>query len=155
VQTTVLEAKTVTSPSTTVTPTKTVTPARVTTTSTKALFTLKFTSYTVSVSQATKTKTASCRLPHRLATPDPKARIIPTVGPLARHAKHRREDIEEATERFIEERRIRLMGRAPDPQPLIVTDTNTDDWPEVTETSTAPATTATIISKKIISHCHV
>ncbi|PSN60895.1 hypothetical protein BS50DRAFT_639589 [Corynespora cassiicola Philippines] len=143
--TTVLEPSTVTSPSTTVTRTKTVTPARVTTTTTKALLTLKFTAYTINISQVTKTKTATCKTPFRQNRADPTATIMPTVGPAATiiGAKFRRQ-VEDQKKRFVEARAARLTARAPDPQPLIVTDANTSDWPTITTTSTAPATTATV-----------
>ncbi|KAH7135741.1 hypothetical protein B0J11DRAFT_168855 [Dendryphion nanum] len=144
---TVLDPTTVTSPSTTITPTKTVTPARVTSTTTKALLTLKFTAYSIDIAKVTSTKTASCKHPTRQPTCDPKAKIRPTVGPFAKKnsVKFRRE-IEEEKVRFVEERRIRIEARAPDPQPLIVTDANTNNWPTITITSTAPATTATDIT---------
>ncbi|KAF2020698.1 hypothetical protein BU24DRAFT_445873 [Aaosphaeria arxii CBS 175.79] len=145
--TTVLSPSTITSPSVTVTRTKTYTPARVTTTSTKALFTLRFTSIKLEISKVTQTKTATCRRPFRQPTPDPVARIRPTVGPAARvmSPKFRRE-IEAEKARFVEERRIRFVERAPDPQPLTVTETDTAKWQTVTSTSTAPATTAFISS---------
>ncbi|KAF2116396.1 hypothetical protein BDV96DRAFT_645720 [Lophiotrema nucula] len=148
--TTVLTAQTVTVPSTTITPTTTVIPARVTTTTTKALVTLKFTEIKIDIQKATQTKTASCKLPHRQATHDPTATIQLTVGPTITgvSAKFRREvaDIEANNRRWASERRARweLEKRAPDAQPLTVTDSNTADWATVTVTSTGPATTVTI-----------
>lgn len=120
------------------------------TTSTKALLTLTFTSLSIDLKPSTKTVTASCRTPTR-AGRDFKARIKPTVGPLAitKSSKFRREVFEEEKRRFVEERaaRLELLARAPDPQPLVVTDTDSANYPTVTSTSTAPATTAVVTGK--------
>ncbi|KAF2001989.1 hypothetical protein P154DRAFT_463582, partial [Amniculicola lignicola CBS 123094] len=142
--TTEVKASTVTTPSITITPTTTVTPARVTTTTTKALLTLKFTAYSLDISQVTKTKTASCRTPTRPSKHDPTCKIKPTVGPAATvlSSKFRREiAIDKAA--LIKRRNAKIYERAPDPQPLVVTDTNTDEWSTTTSTSTAAALTAT------------
>jgi hypothetical protein len=165
---TTLPANTVTSASVTRTQTITKTPARVTTTSTKNLLTVKKTLYTVNVKPVTKTATASCKIPTKPSKYDPIAKIRPTVGPLA-HLFAEVEglvddvtnvlgggllgrDIEQEKEHFVEARaaRLALVGRAPDPQPLIVTDTNTDDWTTTTTTSTAPATTAFVTSSYLL-----
>ncbi|KAF2874550.1 hypothetical protein BDV95DRAFT_617019 [Massariosphaeria phaeospora] len=149
--TALLEAKTVTSASVTITQTKTFTPARATTTTTKPLLTLKFTKFTVEVSKVTATKTASCQQPHRQHTHDPIARIRPTVGPLAklfnRHSRREIKDFETEKHNFVQARAARLSARAPDPQPLIVTNTNVDQWPTVTSTSIGATLTATITTE--------
>ena len=147
--TSVLDPSTVTRPSTTVTPTKTVTPPAVLTTTTKALLTIKRTSYSATIIQATKTKTAVCKKPTRQAKHDPTATIKITVGPAATILSHRfRREAEEQKRRFVEARaeRVALAQRAPDPQPLVVTDMNTADYPTITTTSTAPASTITMLT---------
>ncbi|KAF2471864.1 uncharacterized protein BDR25DRAFT_303248 [Lindgomyces ingoldianus] len=145
--TSTLPPSTVTSPKTTVMPTVTITPSRVTSTSTKTLLTLKLTKYTLEVVPVTMTKTASCKTPTRQSRHDPSATITPTVGPMAvkLSAKYRRGHYDGEKAKFVKERRARLQGRAPDPQPLVITDANTADWTTVTSTSTAAATTATIL----------
>ncbi|KAF2642708.1 hypothetical protein P280DRAFT_272282 [Massarina eburnea CBS 473.64] len=147
--TTTLTAVTLTSPSVTVTPTTTVTPAAVTTTTTKAILTIKEVSISASIIQSTKTATATCNVPTK-AKRDPVAWLTPTVGPWAKifSAKYKREFFEEQKGRFVQERaeRLALRPRAPDPQPLIVTDTNTADYITSTNTITAPAITATFIN---------
>jgi hypothetical protein len=144
---TVLDPSTVTSPSTTVTPTKTKTPPPVFTTTTKALLTVKLTKYSATVIQTTKTKTAVCKKPTRQAKRDPTATIKVTVGPAATILSHKfRRETEEQKRRFVEARaeRMALNRRAPDPQPLVVTDMNTADYPTSTTTSIATTITATI-----------
>ncbi|CAI6316645.1 unnamed protein product [Periconia digitata] len=148
---TTLPAQTITSPSATITPTTTVTPARVTSTSTKTLATIKINTFSVSVAKETKTVTASCKLPTKPSKWDPVARIKPTVGPYSKiiNSKYRREVLEEERRRFVQERteRMDLVRRAPDPQPLIVTDTNTADYPTSTTVVTGPAVTATVTTE--------
>ena len=61
---------------------------------------------------------------------------------MSKYLKERRERLEKA--RSLD---MSLGRRAPDPQPLVVTDTVTSDWVTVTSTSTAAATTVTYISK--------
>ncbi|KAK7183594.1 hypothetical protein DPSP01_010429 [Paraphaeosphaeria sporulosa] len=148
--TTYLSPSTVTIPSATITPTTTVTPRKVTSYSTKALLTLRVPAYTFEVTKVTATKTASCKLPTRPAHFDRRAVIVPTVGPVAHIIASiglfRRE---EDRGRFLQERaeRLALVERAPDPQPLLVTETNTDKWTTVTVTSTGTPIVATITSE--------
>ncbi|ORY12816.1 hypothetical protein BCR34DRAFT_563053 [Clohesyomyces aquaticus] len=148
---TTLAPSTVTSAKVTRNPTITVTPSRVTSTVTKALLTLKVTQYSLSIVPVTKTVTASCKRPVRASKHDPVARIVPTVGPMAKKfsAKYARDYDLNNKAAYVQERKERLAGRAPDPQPLVVTDTNTVDWVTVTSTSTAPATTATVTSTSL------
>ncbi|KAL5404539.1 hypothetical protein PMIN06_006252 [Paraphaeosphaeria minitans] len=148
--TTYLNPSTVTNPSVTITPTTTVTPRKVTSYTDKALLTLKVPSYTFDVTKVTATKTASCKLPTRPAHFDRRAVIVPTVGPVA----HIVDSIglfrrEEGRERFLEERadRLALVERAPDPQPLLVTETNTDKWITATVTTTGTPIVATITNE--------
>ncbi|KAF2739762.1 hypothetical protein EJ04DRAFT_559663 [Polyplosphaeria fusca] len=150
-QYTTLPPSTVTSASTTVTPTVTKTPATVTTTTTKALLTITWTSYAVKVSQVTKTKTASCKTPTRQATHDPTCTVRPTVIPglnriFGARAKRELDEINAMNAEWHEKRVARYQARAPDPQPLIVTQTDTNLWTTATVTSTADATTATIVT---------
>lgn len=146
--TTFLPQSTVTQPSATVTPTTTVTPRTVTSTSTTALLALTVPTYTFHITKATVTETANCQLPTRPATFDRRAVIVPTVGPAASiidsiGLNFRREVVKE---RFLQERaeRLALVQRAPDPQPLIVTETNTEKWITATTTSTGSDIVATI-----------
>ncbi|KAJ4295298.1 hypothetical protein N0V90_007309 [Kalmusia sp. IMI 367209] len=107
--------------------------------------------YTFDITKFTATKTASCKLPTRPATFDRRAVIVPTVGPAASiidsiGLNFRRDA--ESRERFLQERaaNLALVERAPDPQPLIVTEANTEKWPTSTATSTGSTITATITS---------
>jgi hypothetical protein len=96
-----------------------------------------------------KTKTAVCKKPTRQAKRDPTATIQITVGPAATILSHRlRRVAEEQKRRFVEARaeRVALAQRAPDPQPLVVTDMNTADYPTSTTTSTAAPSTVTIVT---------
>ncbi|KAJ4359607.1 uncharacterized protein N0V89_000162 [Didymosphaeria variabile] len=150
--TTFLNPSTLTVPSATITPTTTVIPSRVTSSSTKAFLTIKVTAYTFDITKVTSTKTASCKLPTRSAAFDPRAVIIPTVGPvavaniIASLGLFRRE-ADKA--RFLQDRasRLALAARAPDPQPLLVTETNTNKWTTSTVTSTGSPIVATITSE--------
>ena len=143
--TTTLPPKTVTVPTATTTPTTTVTPKPSTKTTTKAVLTLNVPTYTFAVEPVTVTKTASCALPTRPPRFDPRAIITPTIGLgvdiIASIGLNLPQVI--GKESFIPER-LPLVGRAPDPQPLFVTDTNTNHWKTVTATILGPAATATI-----------
>ncbi|KAF1977464.1 hypothetical protein BU23DRAFT_596376 [Bimuria novae-zelandiae CBS 107.79] len=148
-----IPAKTVSIPSATVTPTTTVTPRTVTSTSTKALLTINVPTYTIDVTQITVTKTATCKLPTRPAKYDGRAVIMPTVGPVADLIESIGLDFrrELARERFLQERaeRLALVERAPDPQPLWVTESNTNKWGTITAISTASPIVATYTSELI------
>jgi hypothetical protein len=61
---------------------------------------------------------------------------------MSKYLKERKERLERA--RGLD---MSLDRRAPDPQPLVVTDTVTSDWITATSTSTAAATTVTYTSK--------
>ncbi|KAF2449302.1 hypothetical protein P171DRAFT_469387 [Karstenula rhodostoma CBS 690.94] len=148
--TTYLDPRTVTSPSATITPTTTVTPRKMTSYSTKALLTLRIPTYKFNIAKVTATKTASCKLPTRPTHFDRRAVIVPTVGPVA----HIVDSIglfrrEEDRGRFLQERasRLALVGRAPDPQPLLVTEANTNKWSTATVTTTGTPIVATITSE--------
>ncbi|OCL13893.1 hypothetical protein AOQ84DRAFT_411292 [Glonium stellatum] len=168
--TTTLVAVTVTSPSTTIKPTTTVTPSQVTVTSTDTLLTLKFTKYSLSIVKTTKTVTATCITPTRQPHQDPTCRITPTVVTAAAMQTHKAKPVfrrvaDKAApfemSKYLKERRERLekarsldesLGRrAPDPQPLVVTDTVTSDWTTTTSTSTAPATTVTYTTSTVVT----
>lgn len=147
-QTTYLPGETVTVPAATVTPTTTVTPAAVTSTMTKALLSLDVPSFTFDIQQVFVTRTASCILPTRASQFDPPAVVMPTLGPAATllaslgiHLGHGND-----RKRFVEERAKRLahVKRAPDAQPLLVTETDTSKWSTVTATSTGDAVVATV-----------
>ncbi|KAF2203974.1 hypothetical protein GQ43DRAFT_410463 [Delitschia confertaspora ATCC 74209] len=158
--TTTLLPITVTNPSTTIKPTTTVTPPKVTMTSTRTAFTLSLTSYTLRIVPATRTKTATCKAPTKQAKHDPTATITPTMSALASvfpteisisagSAKFRmRGNPLSNKAAFLKARSARLESqlgkRAPDPQPLVVTDTVTSNWGTVTSTSTASAVYVTI-----------
>ncbi|KAL1591750.1 hypothetical protein SLS60_011749 [Paraconiothyrium brasiliense] len=149
--TTFLNPSTITIPSATITPTITSTPSRVTSFSIKALLTLTVPVYAFDITKVTTTRTASCKLPTRPTSYDPHAVIVPTVGPvalaniIASIGLFRRE---EDKARFLQDRDSRLapVRRAPDPQPLLVTETDTNKWVTSTVTSTGSPIVATITS---------
>ncbi|KAL2350175.1 hypothetical protein BJ546DRAFT_1069477 [Cryomyces antarcticus] len=165
--TTVLAPVTITSPSKTLKPTTTVTPSRVTNTKTVIIGTITSHKYTLSILQATKTKTATCKTPTQQPTPDPTCKITPTLvkaaaleTTTAASAKFRRVvDRRVPADRVqrIAERKARLAAaralekRAPDVATTTVTDTNTADYVTTTSTSTAPAITLTVTSVTTIT----
>ncbi|KAF2089560.1 hypothetical protein K490DRAFT_55153 [Saccharata proteae CBS 121410] len=155
---------TVTVASTSVQKTITSTPKAVTITKDINFATLTIPKYTLSISKVVVTKTASCKLPIRQAWADPTAQVVittgsgtsvPTATPTAvKYRMLRDTDPRPDTDlkRFLKERAERLSAhgdlekRAPDPQPLIVTDSNTADWSTVFVTSTAATSTMTVFS---------
>ncbi|KAK7613947.1 hypothetical protein JOL62DRAFT_636351 [Phyllosticta paracitricarpa] len=171
-----LAASTVVAPSTTVQKTVTITPKEVVVTKTTALLTLTIPSMSLSVSKAVVTQTATCILPTKPSIPDPFARIWPNF-PTAKSimsaasaaatptsAKFRfvkgRGLVHDDLPKWLEERETRLAAaheldkRAPDPQPLTVTEQDTPKWVTVTSTSMAPPVTnivnATVVSTTMI-----
>lgn len=153
--TTYLQPLTITVPTATTIPTTTVTPAPVTETKTKAVLTVGVPTYTFSIKQATVIKTANCAYPTRPSKYDPRAAIRPTKGPGL-------DIIASAGLSFLQgiEDELSLLGRAedhapvrraPDPQPLFVTETDTNKWNTVTATTWGPAITATITSDSTIA----
>jgi hypothetical protein len=152
----------------------TYTPSRVTSTYTSTLYTITNTKAQPTINKITSTVTASCHYPTRPSTPDPLWRIVPTIIPLPEglpapldvvstllgdflnpvSAKFRRGvngnwEITN-TKKFLHERteKLKKLGnRAPDPQPLVVTDTETSDWVTSTSTYTGTTSTFTVYSK--------
>ncbi|KAF2400759.1 hypothetical protein EJ06DRAFT_521461 [Trichodelitschia bisporula] len=172
VSSTTLPAATTTVPSTTIYPTKTMTPARVTVYTTKTINTITRIKPTLTVIKTTKVVTATCTVPPRQPTNDRKARIIPTIrgvtaaalsassatasaAPSPNPARNRRgRGFIQNRARFLKERSERLavmhagaiVKRAPDQPVMTITDTNTADYPTITQTITAPELINTIIN---------
>lgn len=176
-QTTTLPPSTTTVPKITVSKTSTITPPPTTVTKTVNLGTITIPKFSVTVTKVIKTKTASCHLPQRQATQDPIIKIWPNKpaaqsivksavsaagvpGPTGaprsakfRYARDPIADIEANREQWLQERSERLRDaaeldkRAPDAQPLTVTEQNTDKFVTSTAYSTAAPITGTVVGK--------
>ncbi|KAK8254271.1 hypothetical protein IWZ00DRAFT_225827 [Phyllosticta capitalensis] len=167
-----LQASTVVAPSATVQKTLTITPKADVVTSTSAFLTLTIPSMSLSVSKAVVTKTASCIKPTKPGIPDPFASIWPkfptaksimsaaSAAAMPTSAKFRfvkgRGLVNDDLPKWLKEREARLAAsheldkRAPDPQPLTVTEQDTAKWVTSTTTSFAPPVT-NIVNATVVS----
>ena len=145
----------ITRPSLSHKPTYTWTPSPTTISSTKTLSTLHVLHFAPSAYQFTATHTASCSEFSRLSLPDPTARLNPTLsfdahGRSAERGPPSNEPAGAAElGEWLQDRSARietlsaLSRRAPDLQPLVVTNTVTSDWVTIESTSVARAATVT------------
>lgn len=109
--------------------------------------------------KTTQTVTATCKKPTRPSLHDPTATVQPAVQlgvPLDSifGAESKRSARILDREAYVKERSARaesaqLDRRAPDPQPLIVTEAETTKWQTYTTTSEAPTTTIPVTGKRI------
>lgn len=172
-----LPPSTTTVPSTTVQKTSTVTPQPVWSTKTITLATVTIPKVSVTVSKVVKTVTASCHVPSRQPSPDPFCKIWPSqasaqqiVKSAAYVANVPTPSLTKASAKFgnsrnmyswlqhdraqwlraRDERLGEIQGvgrRAPDAQPLTVTEQDSSKFITVTSTSTTSAVTSTNYGK--------